>query len=35
MEEKKTEEEIVVLDKGIEDSLSINMGCCPTGLAKT
>lgn len=39
MEEKKTEDtednEIVVLDRGIGDSLEINTLCCPGNVAKT
>lgn len=29
-EMKENEKEVVVLDKGLEDSYAINPGCCPT-----
>lgn len=32
-EMKENEKEVVVLDKGLEDSFAINPGCCQSGSA--
>lgn len=34
MKEKENYEEVVVLDKGLEDSYAINPGCCSSNSMK-